>query len=311
MSDFSRRGLLAGGAAALLTPTLAKGAPFARRSLRVAHMTDFHVQPELNAPKGMEMALQHAMKHRPELILSGGDHVMDSWSQDEARTALQWKIFKDTLSANVKNVPVHCTVGNHDLWGIDKKDSHTDGNELKWGKKWFMDEFGYRDTHHSFDQGDWHFVILDNIWVTPDGYNGILGPAQLEWLAADLAATRKPTLVMSHIPLLSVTALVGSYDDKTGDWTVGGNVMTKDLRAVQAIFEKNPHVKIALSGHTHMVDRVDYKGVSYICGGAVCGNWWKGPNAGFAPGYTIYNLHSDGTFDAEYLAWGWTEKLLS
>jgi hypothetical protein len=73
------------------------------------------------------------------------------------------------------------------------------------------------------------------------------------------------------------------------------------------VFKQNPHVKIALSGHMHMVDRVDYLGVSYLCGGAISGNWWKGDRFEFKPGYRVLDLADDGTFTSEYVAWGWKE----
>lgn len=126
------------------------------------------------------------------------------------------------------------------------------------------------------------------------------------WLADDLAATKRPTLILSHIPILSITPVVGRFDSAQGAWQVSGSLMTKNEEALRDLFQKHRHVKIALSGHTHMVDRLDYHGVSYLCGGAVCGAWWEGPNAGFDPGYRILDLYPDGSFRDEYIAWGWT-----
>jgi len=310
MSKLTRRGLLGGGLAGIFAPTLSRASAAPKRSLRVAHMTDFHVQPELNAEKGMELALRHALGQRPDLLLCGGDLVMDAVSQTEQRTTTEWAIFNRLIKAS-GGIPTHYALGNHDVWGWNKKDSHTTGSELKWGKKWFLDNFGYASTYQSFDQAGWHFVILDNIWQTPDGFNGILGQEQLEWLDHDLAQTNKPTLLLSHIPLLSVTTFVDSYSENTGEWNVGGSDMTKDLDQARKLFEKHPHVKIALSGHEHRLDRVDYKGVSYLCSGAVCGNWWKGPLEGFPPGYRLLDLFHDGTFTERYVPWGWDESFLS
>lgn len=311
MMDISRRDLLGGIAAAgLVSVANSVGGGLLKPKFRVAHMTDFHVQPELNAAKGMDLALRHAMSQKPDLVLCGGDLVMDAFAQDETRTALQWKIFQDLIHNHV-NVPVHYTLGNHDVWGWNKKDSHTSGSEAKWGKKWFLDNFGYRETHHSFDMGGWHFVVLDNIWPTPDGFNGVLGPEQREWLDADLSTTKLPTLLITHIPLLSVTTLVGAFNVKEGEWRIGGDDMTKDLGDLMTILAKHPHVKVSLCGHEHMVDRVDYKGISYMCGGAVCGNWWKGIYNGFEPGYRIFDLYPDGTFTEKYLSWGWNPSFLN
>ena len=106
-----------------------------------------------------------------------------------------------------------------------------------------------------------------------------------------------------------MTTLAGSYDQKTGDWTVGGDSMTKNLNELKVLFRKHRHVKICLSGHTHQLDRVDYDGVSYLCGGAICGAWWKGANNGVMPGYRILDLNADGTFKEQYIPWGWTEAI--
>ncbi len=305
MAKISRRDALVAGAASFALPRFAVAAG-ARKGLRVAHMTDFHCQPELGAAEGTERAMRHAMGGRPDLVLVGGDCVMDAFSQPEARAALQWGLYRERLDAIVKAPVAHC-LGNHDVWGWDKAASGTTGDEPRWGKKWFLAEFGQEKTYRSFDQGGWHFVILDTLARTPDGYNGLLEDEQMEWLKGDLASTKRPTLVLSHIPLFSITPVATAYDPKTGDWTVGGNMMTKNSDAIRDLFAANPHVKIALSGHTHLLDRVDYAGVSYLCGGAVSGNWWKGPYHGFEPAYRLLDLHEDGGFEARYVPWGWRE----
>lgn len=296
--------MLLGGAAAFALP--GKLLSPAKKPLRVVHLTDFHIQPELRATEGSHAAFAHAMnlRPRPDLVLTGGDHIMDAFAQTEARTRLQWDLF-DRLRKEHRNVRLEATIGNHDVWGWDKKESHTDGSERLWAKKWFSEFFGRTRTYTSFDHGAWHFVVLDNILLTPDGYNGVVDAEQIEWLKGDLAATKRPTLILSHIPLLSVTTLVGSYDTKTGEWNVGGDVMTKNLGELQAIFRRHPHVKLALSGHTHRIDRIDYEGVTYLCGGAVSGNWWNGPLGTFKPGYRVLDLHEDGNFDERFMAWGW------
>ena len=294
------------GTASLLFPSFASAA--GKKTLRVAHMTDFHCQPELGAAEGSERAMRHAMGQRPDLVLVGGDCIMDGFAQTEARTRLQWDLYRERQRGILTVPTAHC-LGNHDVWGWNEKASGTTGDEPRWGKRWFLTEFGQAKTYRSFDQGAWHFVVVDTLLRTPDGYNGFLDAEQMDWLKADLAATKRPTLVLSHIPLFSITPMATAYDEKTGDWTVGGNLMTKNSDAIRDLFAAHPHVKIALSGQTHIIDRVDYAGVSYLCGGAVAGNWWKGPYHGFDPGYRILDLHDDGGFDQRYLAWGWREGL--
>ena len=44
--------------------------------------------------------------------------------------------------------------------------------------------------------------------------------------------------------------------------------MVSDVKKLKDLFLRHPYVKLALSGHMHQVDRVNYQGVNYICGGA-------------------------------------------
>jgi hypothetical protein len=47
----------------------------------------------------------------------------------------------------------------------------------------------------------------------------------------------------------------------------------------------------------HLRDRVELTGVTYICDGSVCGQWWQGPRMNADPGYSIVTFHPDGKFD--------------
>jgi predicted phosphodiesterase len=81
--------------------------------------------------------------------------------------------------------------------------------------------------------------------------------------------------------------------------------MHSDSEKIKSLFGRHPHVKVCVSGHTHLVDRVDYNGVSYLCGGAVCGNWWRGRHKDCDEGYAVIDLCDDGSFDCEYVKYGW------
>lgn len=313
----SRRDVLRLGGAAALAALAGKtalaeppaGAPASRkRAIRVAHLTDIHVQPELKANDGMAACLKHMMaqKDKPTLILTGGDMVMDSFGADEARTKLQWDLWKKTF-ADGTDLPLQHCLGNHDVWGWDKKASKTTGAEARYGKKWAAEQFGVPRLHRSFDQAGWHFVILDSIQPFEDGYRGRLDEEQFAWLEQDLRQTPadRPVLVVSHIPIASIAALLSHKVEPTGDWKASGGVMHQDAHELKELFKKHPNVKACLSGHLHLVDRVQYLGVTYFCDGAVCGGWWKGPNQETEPGYALLDLYADGTVEREYVTYGW------
>lgn len=293
----------------------AESSPSAGRRLRIAHLTDIHLQPERGAAEGFARCLHHVQSQadKPDLIVVTGDCIMDSFRRDAARTKVQWDLWKQVLRAEC-SLPVLPLLGNHDIWGWDRKRSQTTGDEPGWGKRRACDVFEVDRPYYSVDRGGWHFVMLDS--VQPFGersYTAHLDAEQFEWLKQDLAAAGdRPTLIASHIPIISITPIMNSRPDafigKNGEkqTVLGHAVMHTDWRELRGLFKQHPQVKVALSGHLHLIDRVDYGGVSYLCNGAVSGGWWKKPHLDECDaGYALINLYPDGRFEREYVHYGW------
>lgn len=288
----------------------------AGRAIRIAHLTDVHLQPERGAADGLVQCLDHLQSQadKPDLILITGDCIMDSFRKDRARTQLQWDLWNTVMKAEC-SIPVQPLLGNHDIWGWDQKKSKTTGNEDGWGKKWAMDQLGLDKPYRSFDQAGWHFVMLDSVQPFEERqYTAHLDEAQMDWLKSDLAANvGKPTMILSHIPILSITPIMGREKPKPEEdqsSVLNHNVMHTDWRELKALFKQNPQVKLAVSGHLHLIDRLDYSDVSYFCNGAVSGGWWKKPHLedGDA-GYVMIDLHRDGKFHREdYQTYGWVYR---
>ncbi len=329
---FSRRewlaqaGLAAGAAVLAGTPQIIRAAaPVAatgqstgqaprKRALRVAHLTDIHVQPERGAAEGLAACLRHvqAQGDKPDVIFTGGDHIMDSTNQDRARTELQWDLWRTVLKADC-SLPVFSAIGNHDIWGWNKQRSGTRGDEARWGKKWGTDALGLDRSYHSFDRGGWHFAFLDSMLPEQDettkaAYTAGLDDEQFEWLQNDLAATAPttPVMLVSHIPIYSVAALNGNSKDDSGAVRFPRGGVHADYKRLKNLFRRHRNVKLAVSGHLHHNERIDYAGMTYLCNGAVCGGWWKGPHMDECDaGYATLNLYEDGSFDHEYVHYGW------
>lgn len=284
-----------------------------KRVLRIAHFTDVHVQPERGASEGMTACLRHisALQDKPDVLFNGGDAIFDGLEQTEQRTQLQWNIFFDTLKRETK-LPVRHCIGNHDVWGWIQDKSGAKGNEQRYGKKWAVEVYGISNRYYSFAQAGWHFIVLDSTQSRGNiGYEARLDSEQYEWLRGELASVKPttPVLVMSHIPILSMTsAFFLRKQEHNSDWTIQRNLMHTDGLQIQQLFRKYPNVKVCLSGHTHLVDRLDYTGVTYFCDGAVSGAWWKGAWQDCEPGYALVNLYDDGTFEREYVVYGWKPK---
>ena len=282
-------------------------------AIRIAHLTDFHIQPELGAGDGVAACLHHMQDQtdKPELILAGGDLIMDGAAHDFDRTKLQWDLWKSTVLSE-SSLPMECCLGNHDVWGWHKEGSKTTGQEPLWGKRWACDEFGVEKTYRSFDRAGWHFVILDSIFPNEKTtYEARLDDEQFEWLQSDLASTDSatPILVLSHIPILAACVLAaGPRQNEDRDYIVSHSIMHTDFQRIKDLFLKHPNVKLCLSGHMHLQDRADYNGVTYLCNGAVCGGWWKGDHQQTKAGYAVIDLYENGTFANDYLEYGWQAR---
>ena len=321
--NLSRRGLIAAAAATGLAPSsllrTASAAPTARRAggLRVAHLTDMHVQPELRAGEGLAACLEHVGSNfKADLILTGGDHVFDCFETDEARTALQWELYRSLLKRHA-SAPVRACIGNHDIWGWNKGKSKTSGTEAAWGKKRAIAELELPARYHTFDQGGWRFIALDTVQVDPNdanGYTAAVDDEQFDWLAGLLASTPSamPVLIYSHIPILHAAATLFNKTVKKTTQLIGASTVCLDNLRLVHLFSKHANVRLCLSGHVHNLERIDFQGVAYVCSGAVSGAWWRGNKPDDAPhtpraveGYSTFELHDDGTFSQRYVAYGW------
>ena len=147
--------------------------------------------------------------------------------------------------------------------------------------------------------------------VEPDpndecGYTARLNPEQLAWLEADLAKNTLPTVVVSHIPIVSVTAMMRGKGNARGEKSeIDGGLLHLDSNAVHALFRTNGRVKLVLSGHMHLVDRCEADGVTYACSGAISGGWWKASKTYCDPCYGLVDLMSDGSFTLAVKPTGW------
>ncbi len=322
----TRRSLVKAGLAGLASGPAVVGAASAAtsaspgRSLRIAHLTDIHVQPELESGNGLAscFAHVHALPERgqaaADLVITGGDTIMDCMEQGRSRTQAQWDLWQ-RVKADACSLEVRSVIGNHDVWGWTKSKAAVSEQEPRYGKAWACEQFGRALPYESFDRGGWHIVLLDSIFPHGESYIGKLDEAQWDWLTNDLTAVpaTTPILVVSHIPILSVQPLAAATAEQPdGDgkpaFSVSGGTVHVDHPRLQELFARHRNVKACLSGHLHIVERIDFGGVAYCCNGAVSAGWWKGLHRGTDFGYAVVDLHDDGTVTSEYVPYGWTAR---
>ncbi len=304
-----RSGALALGATAgLVSPASVIAAPpnpARKRVLRAAHLTDIHVrpdQPDLQHPAaGMAEAIRRAQADAPDLLLFGGDCIGDALYTPRDEVLAQWDLWNRVFSAEVKT-PAKLCLGNHDIYGWAHKDRAAAERDALYGKAYALERLGLKDRYYSFDQGGWHFVVLDSMqpdYASNHHYIARLDETQFAWLARDLAATAAttPICVLSHIPIFGAAAFLDGPRESERDWMVPGAWMHIDARRIKDLFRKHPNVKVCLSGHLHLEDDVTYLGVRYLCNGSVCGGWWKGKYQEFGPTYARLDFYDDGTVE--------------
>ena len=275
-----------------------------QRVVRFAHLTDVHMEPELNAPAGLAKCLHHLQSQhdQPQFIISGGDSIFDALHQPKDRVALQWSLWNNIFKQD-NSLPIEYCIGNHDCWGFGQT------SDPLYGKKYAMEKMHLATPYRSFDKAGWHFIVLDSIQPKKDGswYTCNLDDEQFNWLQHDLEnAKDKYVIVISHAPIVSAACMVtdNKFKDDVGYVIPIGNMHTDSPKIIE-LFDKYPNVKLCLSGHIHLYEKVMYNTVTYICNGAVSGNWWKGIRYRTDNGYALLNLYDDGSFDNEYINYGW------
>ncbi len=289
-------------AAATISPTLVTYASTSSPAhFDFVFFTDTHIQPELDAAHGCDMAFRKIATINADFAIMGGDHVFDALSVDRTRANTVFDLYK-TTEQSIK-MPLHHTIGNHDVFGILPA-SGVAPTDPGYAKKMYEDRMG--KTYYSFDHKGWHFIILDSIQPTEDhAWQALIPAKQLSWLKDDLAqtGTQKPIIVTVHAPLVSAFATYAPKSQPGHTPPAKYNTMTVDNSAeVLAAFEGHNIVAV-LQGHLHINEIVTLRGVQYITGGAVCGNWWRGPLLGYPEGFTVVSARN-GSITTRYESYG-------
>ncbi len=185
-------------------------------------------------------------------------------------------------------VPAFQVVGNHDL---------NFGGSDEGSVKTFQQHFG--PNYYSFNRGQVHYVVLDDVFYFSNGYMGYLDQTQLDWLAADLAMVPKGStvVVFAHIPVYHEQHI----RDKKGS-AENSMVMANRQMLYRSLEGYKAHI---IGGHTHFSERLSDGGVSIHVTGAACGAWWTGDICydGTPNGYGIYEVNGSD-FTSNYKSTG-------
>ncbi len=173
-------------------------------------------------------------------------------------------------------IPFFQVLGNHDIL--------FDVRSTEASYEVFYEYFG--PAYYSFDVGEVHYVVLNDIFWHGGGYVGYLDRDQLDWLEADLARIEdgRTVVVSLHIPVLSKQYV------RLGRDSPPTHIAVQNREELYRLLEPfNAHI---LSGHTHEHEHVFEHGVHEHIHGTVCGAWWSGPICwdGTPNGYGLYEV---------------------
>ncbi|MBM3737705.1 MAG: metallophosphoesterase [Acidobacteria bacterium] len=266
-------------------PAIAFAAP-TKQSFTFVHVTDLHIQPELRAADRCGACFAAINRTRPDFVIAGGDLVFDALAVPKQRARLLFDLYRDATKRI--EAPLHNVLGNHDIFGLYTH-SGVLPTESGYGKKMYEDRIGRR--YYSFDAHGWHFIVLDSVGLTPDRlYVGRVDDEQIEWLRRDLEAAGKstPIVAVTHVPLSTgvLQWMMPRHDPR--------RIVVQNASDVLELLHQY-NIKAVLQGHTHICERLEYRGCQYITSGSVCGESWKGPKWGVHPeGFGVLRVAGGG-----------------
>jgi predicted phosphodiesterase len=186
-----------------------------------------------------EKIVAEVAKQKPEFVFTVGDQI-EGYTEDTTELDKEWGEYKAIVAPLA--MPLHLTPGNHDIT--------TDGQLGA-----YLEYVG--KPYYSFDYKGMHFIVLDvSRWEATD----TLPSEQLDWLAADLANTRKAkfTFVFFHKPFWAASIAEGKPD------------------TLHSLF-KTYGVDAVFNGHDHYYYSAAYDGIKYTDVGSSGGGTEPGP----------------------------------
>lgn len=241
--SFFRNGTLFIGSA-ITSNLIGKGTP--KSIARFGLVTDLHhADKPARGTRHYRETLGKLEEAGEAFAESGVEHVVELGDFiDSADSLAAEKKHLATVQKKFSEIPgrKHYVLGNHCVHMLNKRE--------------FLGGVERTKSYYSFDHEGWHFVILDScfrsdgvpyerknfVWTDPN-----IPAQELEWLRADLAASKAPTIVFAHQRL-----------DLSNHYAV------KNAPMVRKILEESGRVRAVFQGHSHKNDLKEIKGIPYV-----------------------------------------------
>lgn len=203
-------------------------------------------------------------KDQPQHVVELGDFI------DAADSVEVEKGYLKRVNKNFAALPgeKHYVLGNHCVFTLTKDE--------------FLGTVEQERSYYSFDEGGFHFVVLDACfrsdgqpygrknfeWTDPN-----IPADQVEWLQADLKEARGKTVVFVHQRL-----------------DVSNHYGVKNAARVREVLEASGKVLAVFQGHSHKNNLKDINGIHYCVHRAMVEGSGQENN-----GYSTMDVFADGT----------------
>ncbi|EAQ78222.1 metallophosphoesterase family protein [Blastopirellula marina] len=239
---------------------------------RIGMITDLHYADKpLAGSRSYRETLGKLMKASDTFIGAKTDMIIELGDLIDATgdAEISWSYLK-TVNDEFQKIcgDRHYVLGNHCV------DTLTKGQ--------FLGAVSQEESYYSFDRGDWHFVVLDACFTRDQKpyhrknfvWSDANVPAkELKWLADDLAANDKPTIVFVHQRLDNA-----------------GSHMVRNAANVRTILELSRNVHAVFQGHHHANSYQQIGGIHYCTLAAMVEGSGAENNA-----YALLDLLQDGS----------------
>jgi 3',5'-cyclic AMP phosphodiesterase CpdA len=274
------------------------GLSFSQKPFTFVFMTDIHVMPERNAPKGFQAAIKTINREKPDFVITGGDLIYDALKVKYARADSLYNLYTDAMKGF--KMPVYNTIGNHEYFAV-YRNAGPDTANPEAGTGLFEQRIG--KTCQTFTRNGWKFFLLNSVRIAGNRtYYGGIDPAQVEWIKKELASTdtATPIILVSHIPFRTVYNQVVEGASAAND-SAGVILNANDVLNLFARY----NLKLVLQGHQHYYEEIHVGKTWFVTAGSVAGAWWQGEYMGVPEGYLLVHAAKDSV-TWEYKSYGWT-----
>ncbi len=223
-------------------------------TLTLGFVSDLHFGPEARFEGKLRKLTAHAGSLAAAAVTAvdrvGVDALVNLGDdiEDESRDLDLARYQECQATLRHSKAPLVNVAGNHDLIHLKARDLlHA----------WEGSLGAPRSLYYSFDLRGWHLAVLHT--VERRDVDIAVSSEQLEWLRADLAAARRPTVVLMHH-----SASEQELEDSRWFSKAPHLALVKNRADLRAVLEASGEVRAVFNGHLHRNHCDVIRGIPYV-----------------------------------------------